>query len=833
MKVSLNLIKKFTPVYSNLDDLVHLIGSRLGAVENVTYLGELYENLLVVKVVECTKHKNADKLSVCLIDDGGQVKGVNRNSKGLVQVVCGAPNVAEGKMVVWLPPGSKVPSDQTIEISTREFRGEISNGMLASPKELTISEDHEGLLIIEENVKAGYPFKKLLDLDDVIIELENKMFTHRPDCFGILGVAREIAGITHQKFKSPDWYLEPIKITNNIQEGLNLDVENKIPKLVPRFMAQVISNVQVTKSSLQLQSYLSRLGVRPINNIVDLTNYYMLITAQPLHAYDYDKLLKLDKSSSATITIRHPEMGESLSLLNGKTIKPTNDSILIASSKHPIGLGGVMGGAETEVDHSTKNIILECATFDMYSIRRSSMSNGIFTDAVTRFNKSQSPLQNDKVLAKTTEEILKICGGNPVQTVENKTSLKKPVKLNVNPEFISSRLGVKIIESDVSRLLQNVEFYVDSNVKGIEVVPPFWRTDIEIKEDIVEEVGRLYGFDRMPLNLPSRDLSPGVKDNMLELKKTVRQLMSSAGSNEVLTYNFIHGGLIEKVNQEKSLAYKLTNALSPNAQYLRLSIIPSLLEKTHPNIKAGFDEFNIFEMNKSHIKGMIDHSDSNLPIEINHLGFVIALEDKLAKSKYAGASYYLATSYVSYLLGALGVNYKLTTVNKPKNIADGQIIKPFEPIRSACISTEDGIIGVVGEPNDQVKKSLKLPNYISMAEIDLSKLEKIVGKKTTYKSLSHYPSVEQDVCLRVENKVTYEQLFILANDVLNDNVDKNITYEITPVDIYQSPDSRDTKQITLHLNIASYEKTLTTKEVNELLDKVSDIASKKLSATRV
>ena len=361
MKISLNWVKQYTDVDLATDELVKLATERLGGIESVTDLSKQYEGIVVAKVVSCVKHPNADKLSLCKVDDGRVVKDVARDENGYVQVVCGAPNVREGLLVAWIPPGSIVPvsygEKELFVLEARDLRGEVSNGMLASPAELGMSDNHSGILEIDpkektagmrhpelaegssgvvsgeqisrqarddNTVKPGMPFKNLYDLDDTIIEIENKMFTHRPDGFGHLGVAREIAGIQHKSFISPSWYTQSqeSRVKSHDSEAdihtsnlLSARVEDG--DLCPRYMAVVLEDVEIKPSPLWLQSYLKRVDVRPINNVVDITNYMMLLTAQPLHAFDFDKIAKDGK---AEITVRKPKDGEKMTLLDGKTI---------------------------------------------------------------------------------------------------------------------------------------------------------------------------------------------------------------------------------------------------------------------------------------------------------------------------------------------------------------------------------------------------------------------------------------------------------------------------------------------------------------------------------
>ncbi|MGH7194660.1 MAG: phenylalanine--tRNA ligase beta subunit-related protein, partial [Candidatus Saccharimonadales bacterium] len=296
MKISLNTIRAMNKKYGSAGDvarigadkLVARIGAQLGAVEDVTLIGEKYHGIHIVKVVSSEKHPGADKLSLCRIDDGKTVHGVQRDKDGLVQVVCGAPNVHAGMLAAWLPPGSTVPvtaeKDDPLVLEAREIRGELSNGMLASPKELDLGDSHEGILEIEGDYQPGDDFATATGLhEDFVVDIENKMFTHRPDCFGFLGVSRELVGIQGMPFKSPDWYSAHPRLPAAEGGKLELAVKNELPQLVPRFMAVAMSGVRVGPSPLWLQVYLAEVGQKSINNIVDYTNWYMLETGQPLH----------------------------------------------------------------------------------------------------------------------------------------------------------------------------------------------------------------------------------------------------------------------------------------------------------------------------------------------------------------------------------------------------------------------------------------------------------------------------------------------------------------------------------------------------------------------
>lgn len=835
MKVSVNWIKQFLDFgLPPIDELVEKIGAQLGAVDEVIDLGERYKGVLVAKVVSCEKHPNADKLVVCAIDDGGVEQNVPRDSNGHVQIVSralnehGNENIVTGSMVGWIPPGGVVPRSyegEKFTLEARDMRGVTSYGMLCSAYELAVGEDHSGVMQLDKsNAKPGGDFAELYKLNDYIIDIENKMFTHRPDCFGALGVAREIAGVLHKPFKSPDWYVPSPELPKIETDMLPLEVKNGLPELVPRFTAVAIRDVKVGPSPTWLQVALAKVGQKSINNIVDLTNFYMLVTGQPLHAYDYDKVKAFSRGDKAMIVARHPRKGEKIKLLNGKEIEPRSEAIMIATDEKLIGIGGVMGGSETEVDSSTKNIVLECANFDMYSIRRTSMEHGLFTDAVTRFTKGQSPLQCLAVLLKTTSDIQKLSGGKVAgEVIDHHAELPTALAVRTTPEFINSRLGLALDPKTIEALLGNVEFGVDTNEGERCFKAPFWRTDIEIPEDIVEEVGRLYGYDHLPLELPKRHITPTQKDELLTAKSKIRSILSKAGANEVLTYSFVHGNLLDKVGQDKSNAYQVANALSPDLQYYRLSLIPSLLEKVHPNIKAGYDEFALFEVGKAHLVGQTD--DEGLPREDELTALVIASADKLKKS---GVAYYEARKYLTNLIPA-----ELTFKPVPEDMKQYDITKPYNMERTAFVYAGETFLGLIGEFRTEVQKALKLPKYCAGFELDTTEVQKVIKTTSGYTPLPRFPKVAQDITLKVPAELSYQDLFDFVWSELNKIRPKNTLPTLTPIDIYQREDDKKHKQITLRLEIASYERTLTDTEVNKLLNMVAAVASNKISASRI
>ena len=813
------------------------VNQQLGGVEEVIDLKAKYGGARIVRVVECAKHPNADRLSVTKIDDGGAVADVPRDDNGLVQVVCGAPNVHADMWAIWLPPKSTVPAsfddDEPFVLDARPLRGVLSQGMLAAADELDIGTDHEGIVEIKEHdvpagveLAAGASFAEMFGLDDYILDIENKMFTHRPDCFGQLGVAREIAGIFHQQFVGPEWYKPEQQFAG--AEGLELTVTNDAPELVPRFMVVAIRDVTVQTSPLWLQCQLVAMGGKPINNIVDATNYIMLLTAQPTHAYDYDKL------RGHKLEARMARDGEKVSLLNGKEYELMTDDIIIADGEGVIGLAGIMGGIDTEVSNDTKNIVLECANFDMYALRRTAMRHGIFTDALTRFNKGQSLAQTDPVL----KRLMGMVGGEQASPVlfKNHQSLWSVLTdgmhwcggLLVPSGFVEERLGVNFPDAEMHTLLNNVEFIAkdahEYDEQGMMIYVPFWRTDIELPEDIVEEVGRLYGFDKLPRQLPHRSIKPAPKNLRRQLKQAIRQSLSRAGANEVLTYSFVHERVLKNAEQDPSRAYRLSNALSPDLQYYRTSVLPSLLDKVHANIKAGHDEFMLFEIGKIHDKEL-PLTDENLPSEQTFVDGVYA-----SKKPQTGAPFYKARKLVDRLLADLNVEADFVKIAE----SDADVPAPFDGQRSAWIITKNGEkLGIVGELSQVVRRNFKLPDYTAVFSLDIEKLQDNLAenREYNYRPLSRYPSTTRDISLKMQSAVDYASVYACAEEVAKKH--RELQISITPIAIYQPKDDDSTKTVTLSVKFTSAERTLADKDTAPIIEEIAAMAAEEFDAAQV
>jgi len=821
MIISVNWLKKFTDIDMPVDELATLIGARLVEIEGIEHIGAKYNDVIVAKVVECAPIEGTDHLNVTKIDDGGVAQNVARDENGLVQVVCGAPNVRAGIMVAWLPPQSTVPETfndaEPFVLSVRPLRGVDSNGMLASAKELDLFDDHTGILVIDKDCAPGTNFAELYELDDYLLEVENKSLTHRPDAFGVIGFAREVAGIQGKPFNTPDWL-------NNIVPHFNADNSLEAPEVIiedttlsDRFTSIVLTGVdEKAQSPVQLQTYLARSGVRPISASVDVSNYLMLLTGQPSHTYDYDKFKAL-AGDDFSIRVRSARADEKLTLLDGKEITMDPADIVIAAGDVAIGLAGAMGGANTIVDENTKNVLLEVATFDLYHLRSTQMRHGIFSEAITRFTKGVPAPLAGPVLAEAVNQLTEYTGATvSSDIVEAYPGVREQITVKVSERHINETLGTHFSASDIVELLQNVGFGISFDELDATVTVPYWREDIHIAEDIIEEVGRLAGFDTINATLPRRDFIATRPSSFDSLRAQVRSLLVRAGANEVLTYSFVHGDILKKVGQNPEDAYRITNSISPELQYYRQSLTPNLLTLVNPNRKAGYDEFAVFECNKVHRKSA-GQTEEGVPVEFDSIALVIA------RAKTKGDAYYDAKNYLEYVTDILGLTLRYET------LTDGDATAaPFEPARSAAVfDAKSGVyLGVVGEYRKAVQKTFKLPEYTAGFEINPRALHEAVSQVGyLYQALSRYPSTERDITFQTPADVSFQTI---VNEATNALSESDLITSVEPLGIYQAEGS-DEKNNTVRIKLVSYNKTLTNEEVTAVID---GVISRVLEATK-
>lgn len=815
MLISLNKIKQYVgsiPVSD--EELVKLIGSRLVEVEGVMDMAEKYRGAYLAKVVTCEDIPGTH-LHLCQIDAGPELNHkFSTLDSGLVQIVCGAPNVRAGIIAVWLTPGSIVPDTfggENFVLGARKLRGYESFGMLAGPDELGLSSDHNYIAEIDSELgRPGQALAEVFDLNDQILDIENKSLTHRPDTFGLIGFAREVSGILGQKFSEPVSFDQVI---DKASDEILIEIADE--KLCPRYSACLVNVSDLNLASPVSPEFsdlypmtkdsvlLAKSGMNSVNPIVDATNLTMLELGQPLHAFDYDKFVKIGGLDHAKIIVRAARAGETLTLLDGKTIALNSNDIVITSNDISVALAGAMGGESTKIDASTTRILLESATFSLYNLRKTQMAHGIFSEAITRFTKGQ-PAVNTIPAIKDCLVKLGVESGADLRFTDSLKKDLSEIQVAVKVSEINQLLGSHYDEALMIQTLENVGFKVSSDSEKLLVTAPLWRTDIHIKEDIIEEVGRLLGFDNLPLSLPVRPFIGAEKNAMFELKTTLRNLLSlELGLHEVLTYSFISKKLLERVGENTEDAYEITNSISPELQLFRTSITPSLLEKVRENQKAGFADFSLYEMNQITRKSLGLNADQTPKMQ-HHLAVV------------STADYYYSKQILENLADKLGLNFEIQA------FSDGEDSGYFEPKRAAKILLSGTQIGCLGELKNSVKTALKLKE-VSSLELDL---ESLLGQKATdkrIKEFSRFPAVNRDLTV----KISEEKPFALVENAIFEvlKIQPSLIFHLTATSIYQA-EGADTKNLSFHLNFASTEKTLLSEEISAIMNSINQSLEK-------
>ena len=827
MIISVNWLKKFVPDLPEIDELSKLIGARLVEIENIENLNEKYKGVVIARVISAKKVEGSDHLNLCKIDDGGKRDGVERDENGFIQVVCGAPNVREGLFVAWLPPKAIVPETfggENFQLSARKLMGNMSNGMIASLRELGLGDEHNGILEIspeafENGLQAGDSFAEKFELNDYLLEVENKSLTHRPDCFGIIGFAREVAGILGQKFVEPD-FIKQSDFGFAINNDKSIVIEVQDSEICERYTAAIFDVSDILKNpNLTLEkTYLLRSGMRPIDTITDLVNELMLETGQPLHTFDFDKLAEINGGENVKMTVRKAFENEELELLDGRKIKMSQNDIVIATGENgenAVALAGAMGGKSTEIDENTTRILVESATFNLYNLRNTQMRHGIFSEAITRFTKGVPEMMSRKVLDLFGMQLLALGGKSLSEIADSKGDFYyNKSEISVSKDKINQILGTNFSSEEIRKTLENVGI-LTKNDNSETFVVPFWRNDLHIEEDLIEEVGRLNGYDNIKLQLPKRTFRAVKKAKIDLLQSEIREILVSSGANEILTYTFVHGDLLKKAGQDPKNAYKIVNSISPELQYYRQTLMPSLLSKVNQNIRAGFSEFAIFEMNKITEK-TLGLNEESVPFEQKKLAFIYT------KNKGENA-FFEAKNYADFLFNKIGLKVEFIKFDLSKS----PLSTEFEPKRSALIkvpnSEGEKILGVIGEFKKKIQKALKLPESTAGFELDLGILLENTGKTSAkIKDFSKFQSVERDISINVDESRQFAEIFDIFKDISSEF--KGVEIETLPIDIFNNGDG--TKNISIRFKITPFEKTLNGDEIREIMQKIEEKAVK-------
>jgi phenylalanyl-tRNA synthetase beta chain len=787
MYLSFNWLKTLVNIPGSVspEDLGARLLTHTVEVDDIIHEAEKYKDIVVGKLLTVDKHPNADKLLLAKVDIG--------EDKAL-EIVCGAPNIKAGQYVPVAMVGSVLPNG--LEIKAAEIRGVKSNGMLCAEDELNLGEDHSGILILEKKGKPGQALGEYLGLKDVIFEIDNKSITNRPDLWGHYGMAREIATFLETKVKTKfeDKTIEKIKT-----EGENITkVKIDDYKLCPRYIAATITGVKIEESPKWIQERLSAVGVRPINNIVDITNYVMLETGQPLHAFDQARVNE--------IIVRAARDKELCVTLDGEERELTKNDIVIADKSKAIAIAGVMGGENSEINDQTTSVVIESANFNPVAVRKTSQRLSLRTEASKRFEKSLDPNLCEQAVVRTIELIKEVCSDSRVADPiidEKKFKLDEgPIGFNI--EWLNKFIGEELDESKLTNILKRLGFKVELDSGNFSVIVPSWRAtkDISIKEDIAEEVARLIGYDNIKLSMPLVDMKR--PEEQIE-RKFINRLKDIAAQslnlNEVLNYSFVGEDLLKNLGQENMNHIAIKNPISSELTHLRQNLAPNLITNVKTN-QPRFDNFTLFEIGSVYLphEGEIvkdEESQEYLPYQEKRLGIVIA-------NKNRNEAFSDAKGIVAQLLRKLNIEVRFENIDTPLEWADSNY--------SIEIKDKEDKLGTLYLVSQSASKRLNLKRKVVVAELIIKELINAQARagETEYREYAKYPPVIRDLAFVVKESIAY-------NDIKDAILDYNeLVVEAELFDVYRGEQLKSQeKNLAFHI-VYQAERTLKGEEVDRL-----------------
>ena len=784
MKLSTNFVKDYIDIDVDVKTLAEdmtRVGNEYDSAENLINA----TNLVVGEVIECEMHPDSDHLHVCKVNVGNEV----------LQIVCGAPNVRKGLKVIVALDGAVLPGDFKIKKAMK--RGVESNGMLCSLLELGIEPkflneaEKAGIHELPADSKPGDNPIKALQMDDSVIDFE--LTTNRGDLLSILGMAYELGAIYNKPVKEVDLSHNETGEDLNKSFKLNINTEN-----CSVFLAKKVENVVIKESPKFIQNRLIASGIRPINNVVDISNYVMLELGQPLHFYDADKL-------NNEIEVRMAQEGEKLTTLDNIQRTLTSNDIVISNGKEAIGLAGVMGGLDTEVTENTKNVIIEAAIFDSVKVRVT--SNKILrSEASNRFEKGLDPNRTYMAAERAAKLLAEYAEGTVViGTVKYDTTNVKPKTIEITFENITDVLGMKIPNEDILEVFRKLGFTYEVKDKKVYVTVPTRRLDISIKEDLIEEVGRIYGLDNIQGKLPSVPMKQGSLD---KTDREIRNKMISLGLNETLSYVLVREDEADSFTTDEFEKVKLLDPITEERSTLRYSVLASLLKIYEYNKARNVKDVSIFEIGKGFYKKENYGEDKKLAVLMSGK-YYLGIENK------KDVDFYVIKGVAEEVLDYLGYSgrYSFVLPNKmPKEMHPGQ---------TAAISVNNDIVGMVGKLHPSVEK-----DDVYVLEINLDKLLSKRTGKMKFKEISKYPEISKDLAIVVDRNISADEIAKLIKKAAGALLTK-----IEIFDVYQGINiPKNKRSIAYSLSFGTMDRTLTDEEINNIMSKVIETLQNKIDA---
>jgi phenylalanyl-tRNA synthetase beta chain len=793
MKVSMNWIREYTDIPLNaVEYRSRMVMSGTG-IEEMTDLNAQIQGVVAGRVLTCAPHENSDHLHVCKVDIGQGEP---------LQIVCGAPNVSAGILVPVAVVGARLPGG--LEIKVGKIRGVESFGMLCSGTELAIPNDlypsvgDAGLLIFHDEYPLGMNINNILGLNDTVIDFE--ILANRPDCLSVWGIARETSAVLSTRLALPEVSVK--EAGGDIKDYAKVTVLDTA--LCPRYAARVIDNVRIAPSPQWLRACLHAAGIRSINNIVDITNYIMLETGHPMHAFD------LDQVSGKHIIVRKAVAGESLQTLDGKIHALEGNELLICDENGPIGLAGIMGGKESEITDSTHTILFECASFDRTATRIAARGLGIRTESSGRFERGVYPETAVTALNRACQMINRLDAGTVVSGVIDLYANPVPRQIiSASCKRIAQRTGIDLPPDEILCILQRLYFSVRRDGDSLSAIPPDFRHDVEGEADLCEEVLRLYGYDRIPCtNLRGETTQGGLSLNLKRQEK-LREILSGMGFDEVMTYSFFGLKLLDKLGlaagDPRTKPIRIRNPLGDDTAFMRTTLAPHMLQVLSTNMNRGNNQAAVYEFGAAFdpFTRTSEGLFPELPV--------------LCIGMFGGESdFFSLRSAVQVLLEREGVSAEI--VRGGENY--------HHPGRCAKLMVGNDTMAVLGEVHPAIAERFELTGRAYLAEIDLTMLyahEKVLGQVSL---LSKTPAVHRDIALVVADIQPLGPVMKRIRETCGERLE-----EIRLFDVYRGEQTGEGKKsAAFALTFRAPERTLADPEVNALMDSILNVCKESFGA---
>jgi phenylalanyl-tRNA synthetase beta chain len=795
MRVPIQWLSDYVDLVLPLKEVAHRLTMAGLEVTGVERTGEDWENVVVGEVLQVKPHPDADRLRLVTVNDGSS----------RYEVVCGAPNVAAGQRIAYASLGASLLDAHTGEkkkLKKAKIRGVVSEGMVCSERELGLSDEHEGILVLRPDAPVGKPLAEVLG--DTVLVIDMK--PNRADGLSILGVARDVAALTGASVREPDLSFEASGAPVESRAGVVIEA----PDLCARFTLALVEGIQIGPSPAWVQERLLAAGMRPISNIVDVTNYVMLELGQPIHAFDYDKI------RDHRILVRRAKPGEKLVTLDGKERTFTREQLLITDPSGPIAVAGVMGGLATEVTDETKNVLLEVANFDPVSIRRTAAALKLPSEASKRFAWGLAPDVAPIASRRATKLLVELASGTAARGLVDAYPVKaEPVVVTLTRKRVPQVLGIDPPREKVVQCLESLGFGVESRSEELLVRVPYWRRDVQIEDDVVEEVARLIGYEEIPVEPLAGRVPPRVVQPLRELRERVKDGLVGAGMQEVITYPLTSLEVLERVVPPDALSAEppvaVINPLNVGEERLRTTLRASLLDAASRNLRVGRQSVRFFEAARVYFP-----TATGLPDERERIAGVVAGArlDRWGSPTGESCDFYDAKAFVAAVFERLSLPVTYEASEEYGLLAG----------RTARLSHEGRALGVLGQVHPRTAGAFGLSDAVYLFEIRLEEVLPHVRPVPHYLAVSKFPAVVEDLAVVVSREVP-------AGSLLDEILAHPLAVAARVFDEYEGdPVPEGKKSLAFSVSYQAPDRTLTDADVKKARERILSRLSGKWSA---